>query len=102
LQFVRATFTIHTSKYLLQDWGISVAQRQSVKRESFQRLVEKRMTNALHDIKLVGNLSNRSAYDYTDKDVRKIVKALEDAISELKQRFKNPASTGRTEFKIGD
>jgi hypothetical protein len=60
------------------------------------------MTNALHDIKLVGNLANRSAYEYSEKDVRKMVKALEDAVTELKQRFRNPASTGRTEFKIGD
>lgn len=76
--------------------------RQSGKREKFQRLAEKRMTNALHDIKLVGNLANRSAYEYSDRDVRKIVKALEDAVAELKQRFRNPTSTGRTEFKIGD
>jgi hypothetical protein len=60
------------------------------------------MTNALHDIKLVGNLSNRSAYEYTDKDVRQMTKALEGAIAELKQRFRNPTSTGRTEFKIRD
>lgn len=76
--------------------------RQSAKREKFLRLAEKRMTNALHDIKLVGNLANRSAYEYSEKDVRKMVKALEDAVAELKQRFRNPASTGRTEFKIGD
>jgi len=76
--------------------------KDSVKREKFQVLAEKRMTNALHNIKLVGNLSNRSAYKYDEKDVRKIVKALEDAISELKQRFRNPSSTGRIEFKIGE
>jgi len=79
-----------------------VTSRTSEKRVKFLRLVEKRMTNALHEIKLVGNLSNRSAYEYTDKDVRQITKALEEAIAELKQRFRNPTSTGRTEFKIGD
>ena len=79
-----------------------MTSRTSEKRVKFLRLVEKRMTNALHEIKLVGNLSNRSAYEYTDKDVRQITKALEEAIAELKQRFRNPTSTGRTEFKIGD
>lgn len=76
--------------------------RTSQKRDKFLRLVEKRMSNALHDIKLVGNLSNRSAYEYTEKDVRQITKALEEAVAELRQRFRNPTSTGRTEFKLGD
>lgn len=60
------------------------------------------MTNLLHDIKLVGNLSNRSAYEYAEKDVRQIIKAIEEATADLRQRFRNPTSTGRTEFKIGD
>jgi hypothetical protein len=72
------------------------------KREKFETLVERRMTNALQQIKLVGNLSNNSAYEWTDRDVKKIVKALDDAITELKQRFKNPKGTRRTEFKIGE
>ncbi len=72
------------------------------KRKKFETLVERRMTNALQQIKLVGNLSNNSAYEWTDRDVKKIVKALDDAIIELKQRFKNPKVTRRTEFKIGE
>jgi len=60
------------------------------------------MTNALHDIRLVGNLSNRAAYEYSEKDVQKMIKALEDALSDLKKRYRNPASTGRIEFKIED
>ena len=72
------------------------------KREKFETLVERRMTNALQQIKLVGNLSNNSAYEWTDRDVKKIVKALDDALTELKQRFKNPKVTRRTEFKIGE
>ena len=73
-----------------------------LKRKKFETLVERRMTNALQQIKLVGNLSNNSAYEWTDRDVKKIVKALDDAIIELKQRFKNPKVTRRTEFKIGE
>ena len=85
-----------------REWGTTVTGRQRDKRTKFVELAEKRMTNALHDIKLIGNLSNRSAYEYSEKDVRMMVKALEEAVAELKQRFKNPASTGRSEFRIGD
>ncbi len=75
---------------------------QTDKRAKFLELAQKRMSNALHDIRLVGNLSNRSAYEYTEKDVQKMVKALEEGITEMKMRFRNPASTGRIEFKIED
>ena len=76
--------------------------KTSIKREKFLELAQKRMTNALHDIRLVGNLSNRSAYEYSEKDVQKMIKALEDGLSDLKKKFRNPASTGRVEFKIED
>ena len=46
------------------------------RRGSFVRLAEKRVAAALRAIRLVGNLSNRSHYDFTDKDVRKIVSTL--------------------------
>ena len=77
-----------------------MAPKTSTKRAKFLELAQKRMTNALHDIRLVGNLSNRAAYEYSEKDVQKIIKALEDGLTDLKQRFRNPASTGRIEFKI--
>ena len=79
-----------------------MATKTSVKRAKFLELAQKRMTNALHDIRLVGNLSNRTAYEYSEKDVQKMIKALEDGLSDLKKRFRNPASTGRIEFKIED
>lgn len=76
--------------------------KQSEKRQNFEKLVDKRMTNALQQIRLVGNLSNRTAYEYSDKDVRKIVGALDAAVAELKQRFKKKGGTGRYEFRIGE
>jgi hypothetical protein len=50
-----------------------VATKASVKRAKFLELAQKRMTNALHDIRLVGNLSNRAAYEYSEKDVQKMI-----------------------------
>jgi ABC-type branched-subunit amino acid transport system substrate-binding protein len=45
-------------------------------RQKFVRLASKRVSNALHSIQLIANLSNRSNYHYTDDDVAKILKAL--------------------------
>ena len=44
----------------------------------FVDLAQKRVSKALKDIQLIGNLSNRSNYDYAEEDVAKIIKALSD------------------------
>jgi len=70
-------------------------------RDKFVRLANKRVSTALKAIQLVGNLSNRSNYDYTDDDVSKIFRALQDALSESRKRFdasKKP--NGGTLFKL--
>ena len=41
-------------------------------REKFVELAEKRVSKALKDIKLIGNLSNKSNYDYQDQDVKNL------------------------------
>ncbi len=56
-------------------------------RERFVGLANKRVTNAIRQIRLVGNLSNKRAYRYTDADAKKIVRALQAEISVLKARF---------------
>jgi hypothetical protein len=56
-------------------------------RQKFVRLATKRVSNALKAMQLIGNLSNRSNYDYTDADVQKIFKALQDELSACRKRF---------------
>jgi transposase-like protein len=72
----------------------------SVKRNNFIRLAEARVTKALKAIKVVGNLSNKANYEYTDQDIQKIINALQAEISTLKSRFKNKGSSETVEFKL--
>jgi len=58
------------------------------KRENFERLAEKRVTEALKIMRLIGNLSNRRNYDYTEMHVKEIVDALEAELRQLKNRFR--------------
>jgi hypothetical protein len=69
------------------------------KRENFVRLAEGRTQIALDAIRKLGNLSNRRAYDFNDADVRKITKALREAISDLERKFGAPNDTSDT-FKL--
>jgi hypothetical protein len=68
------------------------------KSQKFRELAEKRTNNALDAILRIGKLSNRQLYEYDESDVKKIVKALRDTISEVEDRFSSPQGRGRRKF----
>ena len=68
--------------------------KQTDKRENFVRLAEGRTQLALDAIRKIGNLSNSRAYEYTDADVKAIIKALRDATADVERKFSS--STGET------
>lgn len=70
------------------------------KRENFVRLAEQRVNRALREIRLIGNLSNRSAYLSTEEDVKKIFRALQKETDAAKSRFGDAESSGETLFKL--
>ncbi len=72
----------------------------STKRTNFVRLAEARVTKALKSIKVIGNLSNKTNYEYTDQDINKIINALQAEINLLKARFKNKGNGEAVEFKL--
>ena len=63
--------------------------KKETKREKFVRMAESRTIKVISMIRLLGNCSNRLAYEYTEKDVNKIFAAIESAIGDAKKRFKN-------------
>ena len=72
----------------------------SEKRANFVRLAEGRTQAALSAIRKLGNLSNRWSYAWDEADVRKMMKALRDAISETERKFDPDAHGGKKTFKL--
>lgn len=70
------------------------------KREKFVELAEARVNKTLKDLQLIGNLSNRSAYEFEEVDVRKMFNALQKALDTAKGRFTKGADGGGGEFKL--
>lgn len=70
------------------------------KRDKFVRLAEARVSKAMQSIRLIGNLNNRSAYEYSEDDVRKIVKALNSEVESMAARFRQTEGRARPEFKL--
>jgi len=69
-------------------------------REKFVELCEKRVTKVIKDIRLIGNLSNRTNYKYDENDVRKILKVLKAEISNLEARFDSRNGGSGIDFKL--
>jgi len=67
------------------------------KAERFRRIATKRTNKILHALRLLGNCSNRSTYEFTDEQVRTIFNTIDKQFTETKAKFKN---TGKLEFRL--
>lgn len=70
------------------------------KRAKFVELATKRVNRTIKDIKLIGNLSNRSAYEYSEDDAKKIIRALQREIETVRLKFSGGGSGGDDEFQL--
>lgn len=57
------------------------------KRERFVRLAEARTNKILDMMKLLGNCSSKSNYEYTEEDVKKIFGAIERELKNTRAKF---------------
>jgi hypothetical protein len=70
------------------------------KRAKFVELTNKRVTKCIRDLKLVGNLSNKAAYDFTDDDAKKIVRALQREVDSIRARFADTGGATGLDFSL--
>ena len=70
------------------------------KREKFRALAEARTNKAIESIGRIGNLSNRQIYDFDEAEVRKVIRALKDAVASVEARFESPRSKTGGGFKL--
>lgn len=72
----------------------------SSRRSKFVELAGRRTVNAIKAIRVIGKLGNKSAYDYTEADVKKIASALSKEIEALKARMLSTGSRETIEFDL--
>ena len=68
------------------------------RRENFKRLGAARTNEVLRRLKILGNCSNRSHYDYTEEEVAKIFSEIDKKLREAKAKFTFPNRD--KEFKL--
>jgi len=66
----------------------------------FERLAQRRVTEALKSLRLIGNLANRHNYLYSEEHVRQIFDALDAELRRLKKRFKDQNTGSEQLFKF--
>lgn len=70
---------------------------KETREQKFKRLAEARVNRMIHELRLLGNLSNRTNYVYEKKDINTIFKALEEELEIAKLRF---SSSPRIAFTL--
>jgi hypothetical protein len=71
-------------------------QKLRAKQERFKKLATKRTSDTLERLRILGNCADRRAYAYTDEDVEKIFRAIDEQVKFVKAKFKQP----RKGFKL--
>lgn len=67
------------------------------RRERFKRLATYRTNLVLEKLRILGNLSNKTNYDYTDEEITKIFNAIESHLRVTKNLFQKGS---KKEFKL--
>ena len=61
--------------------------KQESRNERFKRVAAKRTNEILEKIRILGNCSNKSSYDYTEEQVNKIFSEIEKQLKYTKAKF---------------
>lgn len=69
------------------------------KETNFKRLATNRANNAINYLRLLGNLSNRNNYEYSEKDIKTVFDTIEEELRSTKTRF-NLALNKKRKIKL--
>lgn len=70
------------------------------KAENFVRLAEARTNKIIDMVLLLGNLSNKTNYSYTNEQVEAIFGSIQQALDETKQKFLEEPTQKRKKFRL--
>ena len=75
-------------------------KNEETKRDKFVRIAEARTNKIINMIQLLGNCSNQSLYEYSQKDVNKIFNAIQAELDEAKKRYSKQHSQKGSKFTL--
>jgi hypothetical protein len=76
------------------------SDKNEKKNERFKRVATARTNEVLRRLKILGNCSNRLLYDYSEEEIKKIFKAIEERTKEIKTKFFDQSRDKKDEFTL--
>jgi hypothetical protein len=78
---------------------VNNAVRNTIKRDRFLRIAERRVNKIIDNLDLLGKCSNRRNYEYSEGEVRKIFREIEHKVKETRLQFQS-ANEKQRRFKL--
>lgn len=64
-------------------------EKEETREARFKRVASRRTEKLLEDLRILGNCSNKSMYEYNDEDVTRVFGVLEEQLRAVKARFRS-------------
>ena len=77
-----------------------VTKNVNIRRQRFEKIASKRVQKILDDINVLSNCSNKNNYDYSEADIKKMMKAIKDQLKQLELAFSDQKGNGKQTFKF--
>lgn len=75
--------------------------KKSIRRERFENVASRRVQKVMDFLDSLANCANRTNYEYTDEDVRKMFSALKEKLKLTESAFGNALNkTEKNKFKF--
>lgn len=74
--------------------------KSTAKKERFKNVAGRRVQKVLDDIESLSKCANRSTYEYSDEEVRKMLKAINEKVTLLKAAFTASSKSGKQTFEF--
>ena len=74
--------------------------KSNAKTTRFKNVAGRRVQKVLDDLESLSKCANKSTYDYTDEEVRKMLRAINEKVTLLKASFNSSSKSGRQTFEF--
>jgi len=90
-------YLMNSKQYVVNEDADMQQNNKEARKQRFKRVATRRTNEILNRIRILGNCSNKSAYSYSEEDIKKIFSAIEGELRSTKVKF---VSRKKTNFHL--
>jgi len=77
-----------------------VMAKSTAKKDRFKNVAGRRVQKVLDDLESLSKCANKNTYEYSDEEVRKMLKAINEKVLLLKSAFSASSRSGKQTFEF--